>query len=139
MLDIRRAIESIVTEALWDFSIPNDGGTEEQYESIVWSDERAKPTWAELIQASEAFVAADAAARRAAMSCGPLQLRRALRQVGLYDAVTAAVATAGADMQEAWEYVSDVKRTEPMIEAMRLALGKTDEEVDAIFELAITL
>lgn len=76
---------------------------------------------------------------RATMSCGPLQLRRALRQLGLYATVTAAIAQADEETQEAWEYASEVRRLDPIIEAMRLALGKTDAEVDAIFELAVTL
>jgi hypothetical protein len=76
---------------------------------------------------------------RATMSCGPLQLRRALRQLGLYATITAAIAQADEETQEAWEYASEVRRLEPMVEAMRVVLGKTDAEVDAIFDLAVTL
>jgi hypothetical protein len=76
---------------------------------------------------------------RAQMTCGPLQLRRALRQLGLYATITAAIAVADEETQEAWEYASEVRRLDPMIESLRLGLGRTDAEVDAIFELAVTL
>ena len=76
---------------------------------------------------------------RLTMTCGPLQLRRALRQTGDYAAVVAALEQADEETQEAWEYASEVRRLDPMIEAMRLALGKSPEDVDAIFELAVTL
>jgi hypothetical protein len=79
------------------------------------------------------------AAWRETTSCGPLQMRKALRQTGDYAAVTAAMAQADEETQEAWEYASEVRRTDPMIEAMRLVLGKTAEEVDNLFLLAQSL
>lgn len=139
MIDIRRAIESIVPDAKWDYSIPNEGGTEVQYDAITWSDPRPKPAWADIVAVADGFAAADLLARRQSLACGPLQLRRALRQTGDYAAVVAALSLADEETQEAWEYASEVRRLDPMIEAMRLALGKSPEEVDAIFELAVTL
>lgn len=76
---------------------------------------------------------------RLTMTCGPLQLRRALRQTGDYAAVVAALSQADEETKEAWEYASEVRRLDPMIEAMRQAMGRTPEEVDALFELAVTL
>jgi hypothetical protein len=76
---------------------------------------------------------------RNGLICGPLQMRKALRQTGDYAAVTAAMEQADEETQEAWEYASEVRRTDPMIEAMRLVLGKTAEEVDALFLLAQSL
>lgn len=76
---------------------------------------------------------------RGTTSCGPLQMRKALRQTGDYAAVTAAMEQADGETQEAWEYASEVRRTDPMIEAMRLVLGKTAEEVDNLFLLAQSL
>lgn len=76
---------------------------------------------------------------RLTMTCDPLQLRRALRQTGDYAAVVAAIAAADEETQEAWEYASEVRRLDPMIEGMRVALGKTEAEVDSLFELAQSL
>lgn len=139
VIDIRRALESLVPDAKWDFSIPNEGGTEAQYNAVIWSDARPKPAWTQLMSISEGFAEADARARRQSMVCGPLQLRKALRQTGLYSSVVAAVAAADEETQEAWEYASEVRRLDSFVEGMRLVLGKTHEEVDAIFDLAVTL
>ena len=71
--------------------------------------------------------------------CGPLQLRKALRQLNMIDAVKTVVASASEEIQEAWEYASEFKRNDPMIEAIRVSLGKTEKEIDDLFTLAITL
>ena len=76
---------------------------------------------------------------RESLVCGPLQMRRALRQTGDFAAVQAAMASADEETREAWEIASEIWRKEPMIEAVRLVLGKTAEEVDEIFLLAQTL
>ena len=76
---------------------------------------------------------------RETLVCGPLQMRRALRQTGDFAAVQAAMASADEETREAWEIASEIWRKEPMIEAMRLVLGKKAEEVDEIFLLAQTL
>jgi hypothetical protein len=38
-----------------------------------------------------------------------------------------------------WEYASTVERVSPWIDIMSSALGMTDVEMDALFELAATL
>ena len=76
---------------------------------------------------------------RNGLSCGPLQMRRVLRQIGEYATVTAMMTQSDEETQEAWEYASEIKRMDPMIEAMRQGLGKTAEEVDGLFLLAQTL
>ena len=139
IIDIRRAIEALIPNARWDYSVPNEGGTEAQYNAIRWTDSRSKPTWAELVAVADGFAAADLLAMRQGMVCGPLQLRRALRQTGDYAAVVAALEQADEETQEAWEYASEIRRLDPMIESMRQALGKSPEEVDGLFALAVTL
>lgn len=84
------------------------------------------------------WTAEETALWRESVQCGPLQLRRALRQTGDYAAVVAALEQADEETQEAWEYASDIRRMDPTIEAMRRALGKTDEDVDQLFLLAQT-
>lgn len=138
-IDIRRAIESIVPNARWDFSIPNEGGTELQYNNIRWDDTRQKPVWADLVTVAEGFAAADMLAKRQGMQCGALQFRKALRAIGQMDAVKAYVEQADEETQEAWEYATEFKRLDQFIVGGMAALGFTDEDVDAVFELAITL
>ena len=77
--------------------------------------------------------------RRDGMQCGALQFRKALRQLGKMDAVKAYVETADEETQEAWEYATEFKRLDPFITTGMAALGVSDEEVDAVFELAVTL
>jgi len=69
----------------------------------------------------------------------PVQFRRALRQAGLYDAVTAYVATQDADTQDAWEYAVSIPRSDALVALAAAGLGQTDEEVDDLFRFAATL
>lgn len=136
MIDIRRAIEAIVPDALWDFSVPNEGGTEAQYNNIRWSDPRQKPSWADIVSTASGFAEADAAAARQFMQCSPLQMRRALRQVGMYQQVVDWVAAQDDEIADGWEYASYFARMDPFIIAASHALSKTDEEMDSLFTLA---
>lgn len=76
--------------------------------------------------------------KRAVMSCGPLQIRKALRALDLYQAVRTMMDGADEETKEEWEYASEFKRLNQTVLAMQTALGKTDEEVDALFQLALT-
>lgn len=69
----------------------------------------------------------------------PVQFRRALRQAGLYDAVTAYVATQDADTQDAWEYAVTIPRSDALVARAAAGLGQSDEQVDDLFRLAATL
>ena len=69
---------------------------------------------------------------------GPLQLRRALRAAGLMTDLQAYLATAPEEVQEAWEYATTIPRLDPLAVAIQQATGKTDAEVDQLFELAMT-
>ena len=71
-------------------------------------------------------------------SVTPLQMRRALRQLNMRDAVEAAVAGADPDTKDAWEFATIIVRSDPIIAAMAAALGKTEQEVDDLFRLAST-
>ena len=67
--------------------------------------------------------------------CTPLQARRALRQLGVIDAVNAYVATQPGDVQDAWEYASVILKTDPLIVAAGAALSLN---LDDLFTLAAT-
>jgi len=86
----------------------------------------------------EEQAAAELIVWRNSTSCGPLQFRRALRSAGLMDSVKAVLETAPEEVIEAWEYATVVYRSDPMIVSFGIALGKTDEELDDLFKLALT-
>lgn len=108
-------------------------GDPEEYAPGKWCETWVVTPW------TEEEIAAYKAERRQTMSCGPWQLRQALRAVGLYETIKAAMESADELTQEAWEYASEYKRLSPLVEGLRISLGKTDDEVDSIFELAMTL
>lgn len=67
----------------------------------------------------------------------PLQARRALRQAGLLDAVTALVAASDADTRDAWEYAVEFRRDDPLLRALAGQLGLTEADIDNLFRSAI--
>jgi hypothetical protein len=73
---------------------------------------------------------------RAATRCQSWQFRRALTQLELRSSVESAVAASDQDTQDMWEYATTIERLHPFVVSMAGALGKTDEEVDAVFALA---
>lgn len=86
-----------------------------------------------------AYRAAKDAEMRRGMSVTPLQIRRALRTVGLLDDITSFVEAAPVEVREAWEYAIQIDRTNEMIVNAALTLGMSEEEVDDLFRLALTL
>lgn len=69
----------------------------------------------------------------------PLQMRRALRSLGLTASINAYVTSLGEEAQEAWEYATEIRRDDPLVGAAAAALDKTSDELDAIFSLAATM
>jgi len=63
------------------------------------------------------------------------QIRLALNQTGLRDAVEAAVAAGDRDLSDWWEYSTEVHRDNPMVEGMIQALGIPAEQADALWAL----
>lgn len=49
VIDIRRALEQLGTG--WQFGGSVTGGTQQDWDAVIWEDERAKPTWADLCTA----------------------------------------------------------------------------------------
>lgn len=56
VIDIRTALEQLGTG--WQFGGSVTGGTQQDWDAVIWEDERAKPTWADLCAAHSASVAA---------------------------------------------------------------------------------
>ena len=94
-------------------------------------------TWI-VTDATPEQIAERLAEQRQRMVVSPLQMRRALRQQGLADAVAAYVAAQDADTQDAWEYAVEIRRTDALIVQAASALGKTEAEIDDLFRLAAT-
>lgn len=73
------------------------------------------------------------------------QIRIALRRVGLRDAVEQAVASAGGEIADWWQYSVEVDRYSPVVSSMLGAIGAaagrpiTDADVDASWSMAETL
>jgi hypothetical protein len=70
-------------------------------------------------------------------SVTPLQMRKALRAVGLKPAVDAFVAALGdEEAVEEWEYALAIERGNPMLNNAAAQLGMTEAQVDDLFRLA---
>ena len=69
----------------------------------------------------------------------PLQVRRALRQSGLFDLVQQWVSQAGPDAQDAWEYAISFDSQNALITAAAQALGRSPADIDDLFRLAAQL
>jgi len=65
-----------------------------------------------------------------------LQLRLALAQMGLLDAVEAYVAAASVEVKIWWERATNIERHNAMVIGALAALNKTSGEGDALFALA---
>jgi len=68
----------------------------------------------------------------------PLQARRALAQAGLLAKVEEIV-SASPEAYMAWEYAVEIRRDDPMIDALSIAAGLTPGTVDALFRRAAML
>lgn len=67
------------------------------------------------------------------------QIRMALRQAGLREAVEAAVAAAGGDLVDWWEYSIEYHREHHLVADMAASIGATPEQVDAVWRLGASL
>jgi hypothetical protein len=87
---------------------------------------------AEIADLRSAAVAAGAGV----ISVTPLQMRRALNASNLRDAVEAAVAAAPQDVRDAWEFATEIRRNDALLISLATALGKSDADLDILFQLA---
>lgn len=72
------------------------------------------------------------------VSVTPRQARLALLGAGLLDQVEAAVVQAGGTTQITWEYATEIRRDDPLIESIGNALGLNEAQKDALFAAAAT-
>ena len=69
----------------------------------------------------------------------PWQIRKALNQLGLRASVEAAVAASSQEVKDGWEFASEFRSDNELISQLCTALGKTEAERVALFQLAATL
>lgn len=88
----------------------------------------------------EILTATEIKARNDIEPVSAAQFRLALLDVkiGLLDEVEAFVAQASREIKLNWEYRQEFDRNHPLVIGSALALGKTPEEMDAVFALAKT-
>lgn len=67
------------------------------------------------------------------------QVRKVLRQFDMLETVKSAVALSDEETQEAWEYATEFKRDDAVLNAMAQVIGLSDEQLDEMFEVGITL
>jgi len=83
------------------------------------------------------------AEKRSRMACTPRQARLALSQTGRYGAVKQFMAQLPAEQKEQaeieWEYATAFERTSGLLVTLTAAMGMTEQEVDDLFNLAVTL
>jgi hypothetical protein len=97
----------------------------------------------EVVDFTEAELSVKLEARRALMVVTMRQARLALLQQGLLASIQPAIDAldephrSGANIE--WEYSQTVERTRPFVLTLGEALGLTDDDLDALFELAATL
>lgn len=79
------------------------------------------------------------AATTSTISVTPWQIRKALNQLGLRASVEAAVAASSQEVKDGWEFASEFRSDNELIAQLCTALGKTEVERLALFQLAATL
>lgn len=73
------------------------------------------------------------------ISVSPWQIRKALTAMSLRDQVETAVAASALEVRDAWQFATAFQRENPLVASLAASLGKTDEEIDALFALAASL
>ena len=71
-------------------------------------------------------------------TCSPWQIRKALNNQGLRQAVEDTVAT-DQDLKDAWEFANEFRSDHPFVLTMGVVLGKTEEETAQFIEYAASL
>lgn len=70
----------------------------------------------------------------------PWQIRKALNQMGLREAVEAAVsASTDQALKDGWEYATEFRSDDPFVLQMGVALGQSDVQTHELIALAATL
>lgn len=93
------------------------------------------------VQAAAAAAAEAEKQRRARRVLTPLQIRRATNQLGLRDEIEALMANPETpmDLKDYWTAGLEFQRSHPAWPQVLALIGKTEAELDALFDLGVTL
>ena len=76
-------------------------------------------------------------------ACSPWQIRKALNQLGIRDAVEQAVSSATGDgaqtLKDGWEFATEFRSDDPFVISMGASLGKDAEETAELIQFAGSL
>jgi hypothetical protein len=72
-------------------------------------------------------------------TCSPRQIRLAMTQQGVRQACEDWVSAQSQNVKDNWEYATVIDENNPLIAACMSALGKTQADVAALFDLAVTI
>ncbi len=73
-------------------------------------------------------------------TCSPWQIRKALNAQNLRNDVESAVAASNdQSLKDGWEFATEFRSDDPIVISMGAALGKTEEETEALIQYASTL
>jgi hypothetical protein len=76
-------------------------------------------------------------------TCSPWQIRKALNQLGIRDAVEQAVSSATGDgaqtLKDGWEFATEFRSDDPFVISMGAALGLDDAALDQLFAFAASV
>lgn len=125
------------------YTISYPSGTIRLNGVVVAQDDRFQPyrdyvAW--LAQGNGPAVIEDAEPLRPVIEVSAWQIRKALNHAGLRKSVEDQVqSSADADLQDAWDYAASFVSDHPFAIGMGAALGKSPDEMYALFELASAL
>lgn len=83
--------------------------------------------------------AVEMVAQLAPLPVTPRQIRLALSQIGLRKEIEDWVDTQDIIVKDSWTFATEFDRYHPLVVSACTAVGKTDEDLDALFALARTL
>jgi hypothetical protein len=92
----------------------------------------------DVVPLTQEELAANLASWRESATCTPRQMRLALLDIGLLDDVEAIVAASPRAVRLEWEYSVLLERKNPQWDALGAGIGKTPEDIDNVFRLALT-
>ena len=73
-------------------------------------------------------------------TCSPWQIRKALNQLGIRDAVEQAVSSSSdITLKDGWEFATEFRSDDPFVISMGATLGKSPEETAELIQFAGTL